>query len=195
MKIFLDCGSHFGEGFAQFHRKLGITPEWSCYMFEANRVCAKQLREKHIPWWSQKMDIGITLLERIVWTSDDFGCFMSTKETATGGRNCGVGSTAMARSEWDVSNASEDYMVHRINFSKFILSLPKQAEIFCKMDIEGSEYCVVDSLIETGAIDRIKEIWIEWHARMYVDKKPIQKKQKSIIGKLDRRQIKHHKWT
>ncbi len=195
MKIFLDCGSHFGEGFAQFHKKLGITPDWGCYMFEPNKVCAKQLREQHIPWWSREMNIGITLLERIVWNSNDLGMFMTTTEHAAGGRNCGVGSTAMARADWDVPNASEDYMVQRIDFCQFVKNLPKTAEVFCKMDIEGSEYNVIESLIDTGAIDRIQEIWIEWHARMYVDKKPIQKKQKSLLAKLDRRGVKHHKWT
>lgn len=195
MKIFLDCGSHFGEGFAQFHRKLGITPEWACYMFEPNKVCAKQLREQHIPWWSREQDIGITLLERIVWTSNDLGRFLTTTEHASGGRNCGVGSTAMARADWDVPNASEDYMVQRIDFPSFILSLPKQAEIYCKMDIEGSEYCVVDALLNTGAIDRLEAIWIEWHSRMYTDKKPYQKKQKSLQGKLERRSVKYYKWT
>lgn len=59
---------------------------------------------------------------------------------------------------------SEPIEVTCIDFAKWITdNLNKDDNVVCKIDIEGSEYIVLPHLIETGAIQYIKEIIIEWH--------------------------------
>jgi len=58
--------------------------------------------------------------------------------------------------------------VATINFSSFILEeIPKNSEIIVKMDIEGAEFRVMNSLISSGAIKRISKLYIEWHSYDY----------------------------
>ncbi len=59
--------------------------------------------------------------------------------------------------------------VTTINFSSFILDeIPKNTEIIIKMDIEGAEFRVLNSLIRSGAIKRISKLYIEWHSYHYL---------------------------
>ena len=59
----------------------------------------------------------------------------------------------------------EKIKIPSINFSKFVSELPKDSNIICKMDIEGSEFPVLRHMIENNTITRIKEIYIEFHER------------------------------
>jgi hypothetical protein len=59
--------------------------------------------------------------------------------------------------------------VATIDFSSFILNeIPKNSEIIIKMDIEGAEFSVLNSLIRSGAIKNISKIYIEWHSYNYL---------------------------
>jgi FkbM family methyltransferase len=59
--------------------------------------------------------------------------------------------------------------VTTIDFSSFILTeIPKNSEIILKMDIEGAEFRVLNSLIRSGAIKRISKLYVEWHSYSYL---------------------------
>lgn len=76
------------------------------------------------------------------------------------------------------------YEVDCIRFSDFIKDYD---DVLVRMDIEGEEYNVLDDLIETGEIKRIKYIEIEFHAHR-LQKKHMSKYYKrggDIIAKLD----------
>ena len=58
--------------------------------------------------------------------------------------------------------------VEAINFSNFLMNLKSKypnTSIYIKMDIEGAEFEVIEHLIKTGAINLIKELYCECHAR------------------------------
>lgn len=53
--------------------------------------------------------------------------------------------------------------VRCIDLARFILEVPAGHDIILKMDCEGSEYELLEHLIERGADKRLKLGWIEWH--------------------------------
>ena len=52
-----------------------------------------------------------------------------------------------------------------IDLAKFIMGLPRPVALL-KMDIEGAEVSVLNHLIDTGAIDRVKMAIVETHERL-----------------------------
>jgi FkbM family methyltransferase len=66
--------------------------------------------------------------------------------------------------------AEEITYVKTINFSEFLKNkISNDDFVLVKMDIEGSEFSVLDSLIETGSFKLINEIYIEFHERFFDD--------------------------
>jgi hypothetical protein len=47
------------------------------------------------------------------------------------------------------------------------MAIGSYAVIIVKLDIEGAEYEVIESLLESGAINRINELFIEWHDHFF----------------------------
>ena len=187
MKVFIDCGGHFGEGFAHFQRHLKIDPSWKVIMFEPNKVSAKRLREKHLPWWKHQMKIDVELREEIAWNRDGARTFTATTWGDNGGESCGVGSTAMARENWDVPNAAEEYEVPTCDLSKIIHSFDKTDWIYLKLDVEGSEVDILEGLIKSNAIDRVVHTWVEWHSRMFKDPREYNIRKRDVRAELKRR--------
>ena len=55
-----------------------------------------------------------------------------------------------------------------IDFSRWLREEVSGEEfVFVKMDIEGAEYSVIDSLLSTGAIELIDVLAVEWHAEKF----------------------------
>ena len=42
--------------------------------------------------------------------------------------------------------------------------------IVVKLDIEGAEYEVIESMLNSGAINRVNELYIEWHDHFFPNK-------------------------
>ena len=53
-----------------------------------------------------------------------------------------------------------------LDFSRFVRELPRQAEIVCKLNVEGSEFPVLRRMLAERTIDRISKLFIEFHQRM-----------------------------
>lgn len=54
----------------------------------------------------------------------------------------------------------------RVKLSKYY-QIKDQTQLDVKLDIEGSEYDVIDDLFNTEAINRINELYIEWHDHFF----------------------------
>jgi hypothetical protein len=52
-----------------------------------------------------------------------------------------------------------------IDLARFIRNLPDGDEIILKMDCEGSEYDLLEHLMNKGVDERLSLAWIEWHPR------------------------------
>jgi FkbM family methyltransferase len=53
--------------------------------------------------------------------------------------------------------------VDTIDFYEFVKTFKPHQEIYIKMDIEWSEYQVIEDMLFRGWPQNIKHIWIEWH--------------------------------
>lgn len=60
-KIFLDCGSNFGQGYEQIKVMFNLTEDYDVHMFEPNPNCIKVLKSKYP---------SHTIHESAVWDKD-----------------------------------------------------------------------------------------------------------------------------
>ena len=183
VKILLDCGTHFGQGIAHFFSSGLIDESVQVHAFEANPACQIAQRMKDFP-------LRITTHERAVWVEDgwiDFEQDASCEnQPPTGQSSCiqGLGFVG--------PGARSHVKVPCIDLATFINSLPHDANIICKMDIEGSEFRVLRHLIETGTIRRINTLYVEFHER-FIPTESAESKQ-TLIAAVVAQGVTLHEW-
>lgn len=184
--IFLDCGTNFCQGLKKHIQKYNIDEKWIIHSFEANPATyshAKSIIDKHLSKYN------ITLYNKAVWVNNNRRKLTTEYITRVGimgllegvdfDPNClnleddralwiGGASNIMEDNFRTPSYAGdikqEEEEVKCIDFSEFLLTtFSKTDNVYVKLDIEGSEYSVLNKLINTGAIDLVKEVTIEWH--------------------------------
>ncbi|MGW8324094.1 MAG: FkbM family methyltransferase [Desulfobacterales bacterium] len=140
MNLFVDCGACRGI----------ISRHW----LEHNE-------EYHADLFEPRTDIviprmkNITVIRKAVWIEErEMKLYFD--------RNNRIDCSSLYK---DKRGISEIYVIVKtIDFAKHIIEQSKKYEkIVVKMDIEGAEYEVVEHLIETGAIDHIDTMYVEWH--------------------------------
>jgi FkbM family methyltransferase len=163
--IFLDCGTHLCEGLIDFYNKGIIDDTFEIHTFEPNPACNIEERIKQIP-------LNIIPYNKAIWIEDGYVFFnqenhqkSKTGSPTDGYSNIDGWGSSVDGIGFEHPGYDTQVKVPSINFSKFIEKLPKDSNIICKMDIEGSEFKVLRHLIEQGTISNIKEIYIEFHER------------------------------
>jgi FkbM family methyltransferase len=58
-------------------------------------------------------------------------------------------------------------MVQCIDFNEFINQFDDDSYIIVKLDIEGAEYEVLNSLLDNGSINKINELYVEFHDNFF----------------------------
>lgn len=159
--VYIDAGGHGGQSIDRFKNMMGAIPNARIYSFECHPRCYEKLK-------SYATD-NIIVSNKAVWIEDgeiDFYLDMLDKTTDRGfpGQASTISKTKMERGiEGQFTNDSL-IKVPCIDFSKWIkTNLNKSDYIFLKMDIEGAEYEVLDRMIETGAINYLDDLDIEFH--------------------------------
>lgn len=168
MNIFIDCGTHNFEGFRQLADSYGIDRTWSCFSFEADPNQFKLFASTY----QQLLDEGFNLqfYNKAVSSSNGYLKINSCVDYS-------VGSNVLeSRPEWDkdwdhgFSYREETAMVESIDFSEFLRSVATDNDfVLVKMNIEGSEFDVIRSLIDTGAYSLITKFYCEFHERFFED--------------------------
>ena len=149
-KIFVDCGAWEGTSSKYWREQYGL--EWDIYAFECNPIAIESLKK-----------IGdIILIQSAVYKSN---CNLSF---TCGGEKYSEGSSAcdtrtMRRFSGKQGHALK---VDAIDFSEWIFqNTVAEDVVVVKMNIEGAEYDVVPRLVETGAIEHIDHLFIDWHCQ------------------------------
>lgn len=175
--VFLDLGSHKGEGLLEFLENGIIDSTYDIFCFEAspNLNTYEEIKKKtnHIP------DIinNIKFENVAIWTEDGELKFNDRRDMAS----------HLIDSNFNYFQKKDEYNIINvkcINFSNFLKNLPECSNIVCKMDIEGSEFNVLRHLIEDNTIGIINKIYIEFHPEEVIDIKGTKNENNNSVSKI-----------
>ena len=182
--VFLDLGTHYGQGLREFIQRFNMNDSWIIHTFEANPITHKifiSQYHKQTPW--------VTSHNKAI--TDHNGEIQVNIETPPGEGETGMGTSIIDLERWNPWNGElrENFLstanVPCIDLSEFIISnFKKEDNIIVKMDIEGSEYDTLTKLIKTQAIEYINFITVEWHSRFFTNKNEIEKIEENLIQEL-----------
>ena len=150
MNIYIDCGVNKGNDVECF-RRAHADEKWRIIGFEPAPFCIDYLKtKKDSSWWK-----GFEFHEAGV--SDRNG-----KQTL----HVGMHSVSSSLRE-DKKNglSGKTVEVDVIDFAEFLDQFNKDDYIIVSMDMEGSEYDVLDHLIKSNKLQMINEIYVEFHTR------------------------------
>lgn len=194
--IFLDCGTHYGQGLKQFISMYNMDSSWDIHTFEANPVTYKHFLKKQ---YNLLNTFNISHYNLAIFINDSK--VIIHQETPPNEDNSGMGSSIISLDSWNPwggmlrENFKTSAEIEAINFSNFIKnSFNKNNYIIVKMDIEGAEYDVLESLIETEAIHYINDLYIEFHSRFFTNTNEIMNREQKIKSFLSKTPIKVFEW-
>jgi FkbM family methyltransferase len=162
MKYFLDCGTHFFEGYNEFHKKYNFTDDWTVYCYEANPRTYNLAKQK-IPTTFKKNDKFYNLA-----VSDHDGeIFINCDMEDNIGT--GVGSNILKTPPVQDGRYFiwEKETVKCFDLSKFISSITDKDILIIKLDIEGAEFDVLNKIINDKTYLFIDEMYVEFHERFF----------------------------
>ena len=185
-KIFIDCGTHYGEGLRQFIDMYKMDAEWEIHTFEANPVA-------HAHFLNRNGELlqHYNIKHYNLAISDSYGKIRLNQETPPNEDNSGMGTSIISLNQWNpwggelALNFKTFVDVDTIAFSDF---LDKTVSIgdFCviKMDIEGAEYQTLEKIISRGLYNKMNDIFVEYHSNFFVDKQKMFEWERDITNKL-----------
>jgi FkbM family methyltransferase len=150
--VLIDCGMHECGGMNHMINKLNIDENWNIYAFEAN----PKINCDCIP----HEDFNVEFKNKAVWTRNGSLIFKQYGDNGTSGGSL-VGETGGGRHYHDFH---ADVEVECFDFYEFLMQFNSNDRVYIKMDIEHSEYDVLEHVFRKGWPDFVKEIWLEWHA-------------------------------
>jgi FkbM family methyltransferase len=159
-KIFIDGGARIGETIDMLLNKREDLKGCDAYLFECNPNHKSTLEEIA----KSNKDYNFFVRDEAVWVENgEMNLFIS--KDIWGDLGCTLDPSK--KEKLDLQNP---ILVKTINFSEFLLSFDKDDYIIVKLDIEGAEYEVVESILNSDAINMINELYIEWHDHFFVNK-------------------------
>jgi len=170
-KIFLDCGTHMFQGLSQFIEKINIDTTWEIHCFESNPIVYKKsqdIREKF-----EKNGFNINHYNLAV--SDTNGFVKVNCAYSFEGDYVHLGSNILKspptmdiKYDDTFKYKDEDIQVQAIKFSDKLKDICSEEDmVILKLDIEGSEFSVLDDIIESETYKLLDEIYIEFHERFF----------------------------
>lgn len=153
--VFVDGGAHNGV-FSDIALACGAT----CYAFEPNIYLCAFLRNLY------KDNPNFTLHEAAISNKNKKTIFYNTFDDVV---SQGASIVKFETSEYQKLQEKQGYEVQMIDFCDFVKGLvQKHGKInFIKLDIEGAEFEVLDSLIEQNLHENIEYLMVETHERIF----------------------------
>lgn len=183
--IFLDFGTHRGDGLRHFINKFGMNATWDIHTFEANPVVFDEFINDflHITPYVKPYNTAVSTYN---------GTITVNIETPPGEGDTGMGSSIIPLQQWDpFGNNTINSYFHRteivpcIDISEFIKeNFSKEDFIVIKMDIEGSEYDILEKMLSDNVIEYINHLSVEWHSRFFINTQDIFVREQNIISTL-----------
>jgi len=164
-KIFLDCGSNFGQG-ALFFSRFFSPQDWKYILIEPNPACHPKLRRLARQRLSGRSQQGL-LLPGAAWTQKGNRILY--------GADCGESSVGASlqpshnRAE-GVRRGQRRLSVPTFDLSKILEKVGQKKKsgpapcLVMKLDIEGSEIPVLSHLMKCGTLRLLQALYVEWHS-------------------------------
>ncbi|PKO34656.1 MAG: hypothetical protein CVU34_05970 [Betaproteobacteria bacterium HGW-Betaproteobacteria-7] len=147
-KLFIDCGGHDGCSVIKF---LEMHPDFECLSFEPNPTL-----------WPYYRLLPTKLHQSAALTYDGTVTFFVDPIDADG-------STVIEQKKVDATGSLLNQQcptisVPCIDLDSFISNNTSPADhLVLKLDVEGAEYEILEKMIRTGSINRVRELFIEFH--------------------------------
>lgn len=173
-KIFIDCGTNMFQGFEYFANKFNIDSTWECYSFEANPDIFLNSKEKYNSligsgYNIEHKNIAVTTFDGKV----KINCHISDQHNGEASNILLNPPQRDIRHNVDILYKKTDEYVECIDFVKFLKSIYiPQSYILIKMDIEGAEFDILDSILEKLDLSIISDIYVEFHERFFTPQEP-----------------------
>ena len=196
MKVFIDGGANIGQslsGFVKSFKPDVETTKIHCFEPATRNKIFSKLQKKAKSFTEKGYDI--TTHASALWVHDGEVTFYdSGNEGSTTERKK---SNLLHKRDGGVYPGKprkfEKIKVKCIDLSRFILEQPKEAEIYLKLDIEGGEYEVMPHLDETGALKRVKMLFLELHAPKLLDRTA--EADYNVLDICDKHNLVAYKWN
>jgi FkbM family methyltransferase len=170
--VYIDLGANKGDTVAAY---LQQNPNASVFAFEPNPQLAEVLRLR----FAERP--AVTVLEAACWIIDGTTRFYIGHDDSSTLIEGKVSNSQFPQFDIDYRNYTT---VKTLDFARWLLENFSQSnDIVVKMDIEGSEYKVLQRLLDTDVIDLIREIRCEWHWNRYPIAREEHERIKTLVSK------------
>jgi FkbM family methyltransferase len=142
-------GALDGDTLDIFQRLRPDSQQYECYAWECLSTNIRTLNA-----WIKKHGKGlnVTIIGKAAWTENTSLQFLANHPNA--------GKIQLEKDETSVSTIA----VEALDVAEWLMhSFQKSDFIFLKIDIETAEFQVLPHIIQTGAIEYIDELQLEWH--------------------------------
>ena len=147
-KYFLDCGAHNGCSVRLFQHLCSDWREYTIHCFEPNPMFRQCFGEFD----------NVLFHEAAVWSRDGMEPFFLSKSPKH------HGSSLIRSKRTGMLDKENPITVRCLDFNRWIKeTIDRESYVILKMDIEGAEYEVLESMIAGGSIDQIKLLYIDFH--------------------------------
>jgi len=187
--LFVDCGSNLGQGYSFFSQY--FKPDWyKAFLIEPNPNCMSILKDKF-----QSIDT-IEFIEAAAWIKDEELNFFGLVENDKGPTSDGGSVIKDHNSKMYETDVENSITVKGFSLSEMILErAPDFDQVIMKMDIESSEYAVIEDLIKTKAAAHIDFMFIEFHHQYFKDQEEhYEYRGKSLVKELKKQGTKVALW-
>lgn len=188
-KIFLDCGTNLGQGFEEFIKRGKITSDTEVHCFEPNPYCEIDVESLRKISSVYKITPDINFHSAAVLDKESNENIVVEKNHPKNKANQGVCISKLGTisTEYILARGGEDVLIRTISLSKFIenLNLKDEDELRIKLDIEGSEFLVLEDMLNNEvSLMKVKELWVEWHERLFPNRRELEDKRKILTEKI-----------
>jgi FkbM family methyltransferase len=162
--VFIDCGANLGQGLNEFYNLYQMDENWIVETFEPNPNLLPQLKSN-----VQDLPMKIQFHNAAIWTQDGtvkFKVHNSNTEASL------VGELVDMENYWYTDNWKQfitEIETPCVDLSTILSKYNEEDKIIVKLDIEGSEYDVLQKLITDETIQLIDELYVEWHPLNFKD--------------------------
>ena len=188
-KVFIDCGSNTGQGLVRFTSMYGMDESWVVEAFEPNPDLIGLLECN-----TKDMPMSISIYNRAVWDMDGEVNFSIMIEESEGSSVNKLMDSGICADESSLAYRKHDTIitVPCSNISTVLNRYSSNDYIVVKLDVEGSEFCIIRKMIVDNTIKIIKDLYVEWHTPLLSSE--TQQSQNLLTQQIKEHSVKLHDW-